>query len=58
MSIFELLEIIFFCRTEKLGLIMDTYGRSIISVVFESFFLEKIGFFGIPELEGPIFGHS
>jgi hypothetical protein len=57
MSIFTLLEIIFFSRTEKSGHQKYWSGRSIISVVFESYFLEKTGIFGNSGLERPVFGH-
>jgi hypothetical protein len=57
MSIFTLLKIIFFSRTEKSGHQKCWSGRSIISAVFESYFLEKTEIFGNSELEGPVFGH-
>jgi hypothetical protein len=57
MSIFTLLKIIFFSRTEKSGHQKYRSGRSIISLVFESYFLEKTEFFGNSGLEWPVFGH-
>jgi hypothetical protein len=58
MSIFELLEIIFFRRTEKSGNKSDVGNCSIINVAFESILSHFFVFFGKSILEGPVFGHS
>jgi hypothetical protein len=57
MSIFTLLEIIFFSRTEKSGHQFVSDGRSITSANKKITFLEKNENFGNSRLEGPVFGH-
>ena len=57
MSIFQLFEIIFFCRTEKSGYKYVINCRSINSKKFLNIFSRNFGFFENPVFKGPIFGH-